>query len=171
MQKFLGSIQTKASGLGPRQIRVIASTETTDRYGDIMDMKGANLSAFRSNPVILANHDPAKPIGNADVSIVGNTLRALISFAPKGASPTADEWCALAKEGVINACSIGFVPTKSEPIKGGGLRFLVWELMEISLVSVPANAEALVVERSHRSGAPAVDMEQFRRRARAAAIQ
>lgn len=77
-----------------------------------------------------------------------------MTFAAEGASPKADEWCALVKGGVVNAVSIGFNPTKAEPIIGGGWRFLEWELLEVSLVTVPANSSALVVERSHGGKAP-----------------
>ncbi|MBV8488547.1 MAG: hypothetical protein JO161_09740, partial [Planctomycetaceae bacterium] len=38
---------------------------------------------------------------------------------------------------------------KSEPLRNGrGLRFTDWELVELSLVSVPANPSALVTQRS-----------------------
>ena len=59
----------------------------------------------------------------------------------------------LIKGGVLNAVSIGFSPIESEPIKGGGWRYTKWELLEISVVAVPANPNALVVQRAHKAGA------------------
>src|SRR3984885_5980701 len=78
-----------------------------------------------------------------------NRLEAVINFAPKGVSEIADETCALAKAGVLNAVSIGFRPLKSEPLRTGGQKFTKWELLELSIVSVPANPSALVVQRAH----------------------
>jgi phage head maturation protease len=60
----------------------------------------------------------------------------------------ADEYCALAKSGVIKAVSVGFIPIVREPLRDGSFRFTKWELLELSLVSVPANPNALVIERS-----------------------
>jgi hypothetical protein len=42
--------------------------------------------------------------------------------------------------------SIGFRALKDavEPIKGGGFRFKEWEWMELSLVTIPANSEAVI---------------------------
>jgi phage head maturation protease len=73
----------------------------------------------------------------------------VINFAPKGVSEIADETCALAKAGVLNAVSIGFRPLKSEPLRTGGQKFTKWELLELSIVSVPANPSALIVQRAH----------------------
>jgi hypothetical protein len=75
-------------------------------------------------------------------------LEALGEFAPEGVSELADEYCALAKAGVINAVSVGFISLAREPLREGGWRFASWELLELSLVSVPANPNALVIERS-----------------------
>jgi hypothetical protein len=39
------------------------------------------------------------------------------------------------------------MPISYEPLRGCGLRFTKWDLVELSLVSVPANPNALVIER------------------------
>lgn len=44
--------------------------------------------------------------------------------------------------------SVGFKPVKSEPIRGGGERFLSWILLELSIVSVPCDPGALVIARA-----------------------
>jgi hypothetical protein len=75
-------------------------------------------------------------------------LVATISFPDQGISERADEILRLLKAGILGAVSIGFLPLEWEPIKGGGLRFTRWELLELSVVSVPANPSALVTERS-----------------------
>ncbi|KAF2991145.1 HK97 family phage prohead protease [Methylocystis sp. MJC1] len=147
-RKFIAGAAIKDDALGPRQIRVVASTATPDRVKDVMVPDGCDLTQYRVNPVVLANHDPNCPIGTAQVEIKNGRVEATIDFAPAGASPKADEYCALAKAGVLNAVSVGFEPTDAEPIRGGGDRIKSWSLLELSLVSVPANPEALVIARS-----------------------
>jgi HK97 family phage prohead protease len=113
-----------------------------------MQPDGCVLTNYRKNPIVLADHDRTKPIGNAEVVVRNGALEALITFAPHGASEKADEYCALAKAGVLSAVSIGFMPIEMQPIKGGGLMISKWELLEISMVAIPANADALVIARS-----------------------
>lgn len=139
--------------LGERQIRVVASDPTPDRAGDIVVPAGCILVNYRKNPIVLADHDPTKPIGNAETVVQNGRLQSLVTFAPEGASEKADEYCALAKAGVLNTVSIGFMPIEASPIKGGGVLFSKWELLEISLVAVPANPNALIIGRSFRSKA------------------
>jgi HK97 family phage prohead protease len=45
-------------------------------------------------------------------------------------------------QGIIRAASIGFMPLESTPNTSHGRDHRRWELMEISLVAIPANAEA-----------------------------
>ena len=137
-----------SSVLGDRQIRVVASDATVDRVGDVLDPVGCDISNYLKNPVVLAQHDPAAPIGRASISISPASVTATITFAPVGASAKADEYCALAKAGVLSAVSVGFHIIEAEPIGRGGLLIRKWELQEISLVAVPCNPSALVVERS-----------------------
>jgi HK97 family phage prohead protease len=156
-RKFAAAAVVADETLGPRQIRLRASTPTPDRAGDVMVPKGCDAKGYAANPIILADHDPRQPIGRAKLTIGDDAVDALIDFAPEGVSAKADEYCGLAKAGILNAGSIGFQPVESEPIKGGGLRYTKWELMEISIVAVPCNPEALVVGRSLENATPKAD--------------
>lgn len=147
-RKFASGAVVADEDLGPREVRVVASTPSPDRAGDVMVPKGCEFKAYAANPIVLADHDPTKPIGVAKLAIFDDRVEALVTFAPEGVSPKADEYCGLAKARILNAVSVGFRPVESEPIKGGGYRFLKWELMELSFVAVPCNSEALVVQRS-----------------------
>lgn len=138
----------KADGLGNRQIRVIASTPARDRVKDIMDAAGCDVSEYLQNPIVLASHDPKMPIGTAEPEVFSDRVEALITFAPAGISAKADEYCGLAKAGILNTVSIGFEGIEMEPLKGGGIYYKKWMLMELSLVAVPANKDARVIERS-----------------------
>ncbi|MGJ0506029.1 MAG: HK97 family phage prohead protease [Methylocystis sp.] len=146
--KSIGSIISNASGLGPRSVRLIASTESPDRGNGQMAMPGCRLNAYLKNNVVLFNHQPDCPVGNAQVEIKSGRLEALVTFAPEGASDEADEVCSLAKAGVLKGVSIGFLPIVQEPLEGGGYKIKEWELLEISIVAIGMNAEALVVQRS-----------------------
>ena len=147
LRKILSTSVIKSSGVGEREIRAIASTSSQDRDGDIMIAAGCNLTDYKRNPVVLWQHDPDHPIGRADATINGTRIEALIQFAPAGASRKADEACALMKAGIVNTLSVGFEPTETEPIRGGGYKIIKWTLLEISVCSIPANPEAVVTQK------------------------
>jgi HK97 family phage prohead protease len=147
--KFFADSVVADSSLGERQIKVIANSGQQDLVGDVLVAAGCQLGNYNQrNPIVLDGHNRDKPVGTAKVYIVGERLEATITFAPLGASPDADRVCALAKAGVLSAVSVGFKPVRSEPIRGGGERFLSWILLELSVVSVPCDPGALVIARS-----------------------
>ena len=136
------------STVSEREIRVIASDGTTDRMGDILVAAGCELERFRRNPICLAQHDSNQPIGKcSSISIEGDKVLATIQFPPVGTNENSDLYCRLMKSGVLSAVSVGFIPLRQEPIQSGW-KFTSWELLELSCVSVPANPNALVTERS-----------------------
>lgn len=144
----------EVKAVGERQVRVVASTATLDRQGDIVVPEGIDLTQYMQNPVVLRQHDHDHPVARcSEIAVKNGRLEALVQFPPEGTSDMADETYKLVKSGVINAVSIGFMPGDWEPIdadKGywGGRKYLSCELLEFSFVSVPANPDALVVERS-----------------------
>jgi HK97 family phage prohead protease len=142
----------KDASLGARQIRIVASDGSRDSVGDIMEPSGCDFEEYRSNNIVLAQHDATAPIGNAQIKFRNSRIEALVDFAPEGISPRADEYCGLYKSGVMKAASVGFDPIKREPITGGGWRYVVWKLLELSLVSVPANPNAVLIERRMPAG-------------------
>jgi len=136
-----------------RRVRVICSTETVDRMGDVVVQSGIDLVAYRKNPVVLWGHDSDVPVAKAiEIGIDGGKLKAMVEFPVEGADSDADRVYAKIKAGIINATSVGFVPLEWEAIDPkepwGGLRFSKSELLEFSFVSIPANKECLIVGRS-----------------------
>jgi HK97 family phage prohead protease len=133
------------------------SDETEDRYGDIISADGWELQSFRANPVALFGHDHGFPIGTwTDVHIDKKTksLRGKLDIE-RGASSRIDEIGRLVEAGVLKAVSVGFRPTKSpEPLKDKdgketyGVRFVGQELLECSVVPIPANPNALALAKS-----------------------
>lgn len=147
-------------------IRIIASNEDVDRYGDIVRSAGWELTNFRKNPVLLYGHQNRSfPVGRvSSIAVEGTQLVAELEFMPEDVSPESVMVEKMLRLKFLNASSVGFTPTKS-PKRildennewTGGYEFVGQELMELSIVPVPALASALVVSRSF------MDREQFAR--------
>jgi len=132
-----------------RRVTFTLSTPLADRQGDTIDAAGWHLDAYRQNPAVLYGHDhKGLPVARAvDVGIVGGALVATAEFVPPDLYPFGDQVYRMLKAGYLSAVSVGFRPLRSEPIPGG-TAFLEQELLEFSVVPVPANPEALVIARS-----------------------
>jgi len=135
----------------------IASSEDVDRYGDIIRSDGWDLKNYKSNPVVLFGHlSREPPIGSAKVWIEGKRLMSDIEFASKEVYEFADSIYKLVKAKFLNAVSVGFSATKMpNEIKDpetnkwtGGYEFIAQELLELSVVPVPALPSALAISRS-----------------------
>jgi HK97 family phage prohead protease len=136
--------------VAPRTFRFIASTAERDRDGDVIEPSGWKLDAYLRNPVILLGHDyGGAPVARAArVWVEGGKLMVDVLFPSEGASEASDEAYALVSEGFMRAVSVGFRALDREPLPDGrGFRYTSVELLEISLVSVPANASALLAAR------------------------
>lgn len=131
----------------------ILSDESIDRMGDVIMLDGWKLAAFRKNPIALFGHNSSFPIGTwKNIRVEGEALRAKLELAPEGTSDRIDEIRRLVAAKILKATSVGFKPIKYEPIDPedpwAGYKFLEHELVETSVVSVPANPNALAVAKS-----------------------
>jgi HK97 family phage prohead protease len=133
----------------------VLSDETPDRMGDIIESAGWELTEFKKNPIALFGHRSDFPVGrwrNVGINKDTKQLRGHLELAPKGASPRIDEIRALVEAGILRAVSVGFKPIDSVPINAkdpwSGSRYSKQELVECSLVAVPANPNALSVAKS-----------------------
>ena len=127
---------------GGINIKGSASTNALDRAGDIIETEAwtkGGLENFKSNPIILFNHDYNKPIGRAtglEVTDKGLDITAKISKA-------AGDITHLVKDGVLGAFSVGFRCKDSEYMtEHDGYKIKDAELFEVSVVSVPCNQGA-----------------------------
>ena len=122
-------------------LEAIFSTEDEDRHGDIV-RQNWDLKQFKKNPVILNSHNywsATDVIGKAEkIAVKNGQLEGKIKFAVEE-NPIAKIIFDLYKNGFLSAFSVGFIP-KEFSDKG---EILKSELLEISAVSVPANAYAL----------------------------
>jgi HK97 family phage prohead protease/HK97 family phage major capsid protein len=118
-----------------------ASTVDIDRHGDVVPSSvwEKGMQNYLKNPVILAYHDHNNPIGRMTEHKTdgkGLWIKARISTAAKQFQ--------LIKDGVLTAFSIGFRVLDAEYNSAAEV-FLIkdLELVEISVVSVPANQNTL----------------------------
>jgi len=135
-----------------RQIRVIAASGKGDRQGDIVKVDGIDLSNYKKNPLVLWAHDSfALPIGKAvDMYVNGkNQLEMVFEFADAETYAFADTVYKLITKGFIKGVSIGARVKEAEWIKNDdnqiiGRLYKALELLEVSIVPVPADSKALI---------------------------
>lgn len=135
-----------------RVIEGIATTPTTDRVGDIVDPMGAK---FGEEIPLNLYHDNTLPVGQVRF---GRPTKKGIPF--KATLPKVQEagvvrdrvdeaWHSV-KYNLLRAVSIGFRvmwemgEDAVQLLEGGGLKFLKTEILELSLVGVPANPDAVI---------------------------
>lgn len=143
-----------------REIVMVLSDESVDSYGTSFEVKGWRDLRPGGVPLLLSHDRDRLPVGRIDRierTALGSrkVLLGHARFAPKGASPAADEAYELARAGVIKDVSVGFHPhnvrrpSKDERAALGmpdhGVIFTDTELLEGSLVAVPANKGANVL--------------------------
>jgi len=127
----------------------VMSSEAVDRTGDIIRQAGWQLDQFQKNPVALFGHDHSFPIGSwKNVRVEGKQLMGDLTLAAKGTSQRIDEIRALIEQRILKAVSVGFRVLDYTPLEKSD-PFGAWdikksELMETSVVSVPAHQDALL---------------------------
>lgn len=149
---------------GERAVTAKISTAAVDRDGEVLIPMGCYSKNYEKNPVVLLNHSYWDlPVGKCvaikrdDTSITAKTI-----FAERPDTfPTDDEWIpdtllSLFKQNILKAFSVGF------DVLSGGMRaatdqdvekygascrrvYSKWELLEYSVVPIPANQEALAL--------------------------
>lgn len=129
-------------------IEGIASTPTVDRVGDVVEPMGAK---FATPMPLLWQHKHDSPVGNvtfAEPTAKGIPFKAQLPvITEEGTLKTrVDEAIHSLKYNLVSAVSIGFSAVEGavERLKGGGLKFKEWNWHELSLVTIPANADAVI---------------------------
>lgn len=154
--KHAGSEVTKSNDPNSRLITFTISTETVDRDGDTLAVAGWDLENYKKNPVVLWDHDPHQlPIAQCvAIFVENNKLKATARFPTADVYPFADTVYKLLLDGCLNATSVGFQPLEWTQADGSDrqgvmpLDFSKQALLEWSVVSVPANPEALLESKS-----------------------
>ena len=164
MRKYLELNKSKDTA----KLTIIGTNEDVDRDGDIVRAKGVDIKNFKNNPILLFGHKwTSLPIGK--VGKIKKTDDTVIfediEFAQ---TKEAQDIKSLVEGGFLKSVSIGFIPKKSIWLDEQGVneikqldeawytknksklnkaRRVIWEseLLELSLVPIPANPSAQVV--------------------------
>lgn len=130
-----------------RTFTAIASSPLLDRQGDIIDQAGWDVEHFKNNPVIPWAHDyDQPPIARAiQVGVVDGLLKFTYQAPPATMYEFADLIWNFYRNQYMFAFSVGFIPHEAQ-----GNVLTECELLEISAVVVPANAQALAL--AYKSG-------------------
>ena len=152
-----------------RQVKHIISTAALDRSNRIVDVSGWKLANYRSNPVVLADHDYSidKIIGKArETKIEQGLVPALVSTTEFDSEGLGNVAFRLVQAGLANSWSVGWMGLKSHELGTGeecpecqsaevqklmkskkyfyGTHYTAQDLLEYSLVAIPSNPEAVM---------------------------
>jgi HK97 family phage major capsid protein/HK97 family phage prohead protease len=149
MDRAYSLLHVKALDEDRRVFTGIATTPTPDRMGDVIEPLGVKYA----NPLpLLLFHDHTSPVGQVtfekptDKGINFTARIPKIDEAGKLKDRVDEAWQTI-KAGLVKGVSVGFrvLNGAMEGMRTGGYRFKETEVLELSLVAVPANAEATIL--------------------------
>jgi HK97 family phage prohead protease len=123
-----------------------ASTAAVDRQNEVIDQQGWDLGAYKANPVILDSHRYGSIddiLGKASrVEVMSEGLEIDVQFAPTAKGQMAQQ---LVEDGMLRTVSVGFRSKGRRPGQRSGepMTHTAMELLEVSMVAIPANREAV----------------------------
>jgi len=147
MNRMYSVLTVKAVEEEQRVIRGTATTPSPDRVGDVVEPLGVK---FKNPMPLLWQHRSDKPVGTVTFDKPtkdGITFEAKLAKIdePGALKDRIDEAWQSVKAGLVTAVSIGFRALEYAFIEGtGGIRFTESEVIELSLVTIPANADATI---------------------------
>lgn len=149
MDRAYSILEIKATRDDERVIEGIASTPAPDRMGDVVEPMGA---VYKLPMPLLWQHNHNQPVGHVEFA---KPTKNGIPFKARFTDPSSlpdgplkqrleEAWQSV-KIGLVRAVSIGFRPIgKPARLENGGLHFRKWEWLELSAVTIPAQAEATI---------------------------
>lgn len=146
MNRAYSLIEVKAFDEDKRVFSGWATTPEIDRVNDRIDPLGAK---FKNPLVLLHQHDSDRPIGTVKFrppTAKGIEFEAEIPVIdePGPLKDRVDTAWGEIKAKIVRAVSVGFRPIKYAFKDDGGIDYQEIEIFELSTVSVPANASALI---------------------------
>lgn len=149
MTKAYSTLQLKSvtDNDDERIITGIATTPSTDRDDDILEPLGVKFTL----PIpLLSHHNHSQPIGEviqAEVTADGILITAKITKIDEAGKlkDRLDEAWQSIKSGLIKGLSVGFKIKEYNYLENSwGLHIKEWEWYELSVVTIPANADAVI---------------------------
>jgi HK97 family phage major capsid protein/HK97 family phage prohead protease len=148
-------VEKSAPPPGGEPDEFVMSDDTVDRMGDVIDPGGWQLSSIKTAPPVLFNHNKDEIVGRwENIRISGNQLIGRIVWADFKNWPKGQYIRDLVRGGFLRTVSVGFRPLARQPLTKdankdfGPFRFTKSEVLECSLVSVPANPNAIALAKS-----------------------
>ena len=150
----------------PDRERVVtfrASTAAKDRHGSRVMPMGIDTTHYDKNPIFLWAHDGYGSFfggGPSIENVIGRVVATRksesafdidVEFAKGDVNERAEMAFKLVKAGFLNTVSIGFIPKKSHTETVGEEETEIHdevELLEVSLVPIPSNRDAVAIARS-----------------------
>lgn len=147
MDRAYSQFEVKAIDDGEERIVTgVASSISADRMSDVVVPQGAK---FALPLPLLSQHRHAEPIGEVfEASVTGKRITVKARIAKdSGLEYVENAWKQI-KARLVKGFSIGFRSLKHEPLDPerpwDGWKFLEWEWLELSAVTIPANADATI---------------------------
>ena len=158
MRAFVPEIRKKNTDT--RTVTFVASDGSRDSAHTVLNQAGWDLNRFNANPVIGYNHgvygawkpeDVDFVIGKGRAYVEDGKLFVDITFETAAMNPLAEKVYQKVLFGSLNAVSVGFIPLgnghwgEGEEARGEERETYYYagqELLEISVVNIPANANA-----------------------------
>lgn len=146
MNRAYSLLTVKAVSEDKRVITGVATTPTPDRVGDIVEPLGVR---FRNPMPLLHQHRSDQPVGTVKFSKpseagIAFEARLPIIEVPGPLKDRVDTAWEEIKAGLVRGVSIGFRALEQSFMDDGGIRFIESEVLELSLVTIPANADAVI---------------------------
>ena len=146
MNRAYSVLNIKALDDEQRVITGVATTPSPDRVGDVVEPMGVE---FKNPLPLLWQHEHDKPVGTVqfdqptEKGITFTARLADVKDEGKLKDRIDEAWQSL-KANLVRGVSIGFRPIEYSWLDEGGIRFIKSEVFELSLVTIPANAEATI---------------------------
>jgi HK97 family phage prohead protease len=164
IQSERGRILRSATAEDSRSFQAVLSTGAVARDNHAIDPRGWILPAGAEAPLLDSHRDAAgiaSVLGRARYirrpDDGGKTLDgrpALVGtlvLAPGAANPAAESACQLIRGGFIDRVSVSFFPRTWEPARNrgpGAMDISEAELLEVSLVAIPSDVDAVILGRA-----------------------
>lgn len=143
----LGFEAASTKDLGNGVLEAIITTSSVDRHNENIETAGITYKDYMQNPIVLYGHDyEGLPIGKALklTKQAGTQIKARFQLAVEE-YPFAATVYEMIKGGYLNAVSIGGIVREwSEDYR----TIIKMDMVEFSVVPVPANPEALITSRA-----------------------
>lgn len=156
LRRQIDHLELRATDEERRMVEFVASTGAVDTYGTVLPPDLWDLNRYARNGVVGYQHDiyysddPDNVIGRGEAYTANGELLIRIFFEPAELNPKADKVYRKVLFGSINAVSVGFRATapghwgrKADGEDPDVYYYNGQELMEVSVVNVPSNPDAV----------------------------